>query len=201
MEPAGQTGPGTQARWTVNDSTLVTTSIGLDETVASTGPHVAPVSGDALSPPGSTTLVRSTVLPRLEMVGTTPRLVTQGKPRYEHMRRLGEGGLGEVLGARDNDIDRDVAVKRLRPNVSSPATIARFVEEVRTIGRLEHPNIVPIHDVGVDEKGEYYFVMKYVDGETLESIIEKLAAGDPLYHAHYTFERRVRIVRALLEAL
>ena len=124
------------------------------------------------------------------MVGSTPRLVSQGKLRYEHTRHLGQGGVGEVLGARDNDIDRDVAVKRLRPELSSPATIARFVEEIRTVGRLEHPNIVPIHDVGVDGGGEYYFVMKYVDGETLESIIEKLAAGDPLYHALYTFERR-----------
>ena len=185
-------------RWTVSDTTLVQPSIGMDETIASTA---RPGASDTLPGSMSTTLVRSTVLPRVEMVGTTPRLVTQGKLRYEHTRRLGEGGLGEVIGARDNDIDRDVAVKRLRPDVSSPATIARFVDEVRTIGRLEHPNIVPIHDVGVDERGEYYFVMKYVDGETLESIIEKLAAGDPLYHAHYGFERRVQILTAILEAL
>jgi eukaryotic-like serine/threonine-protein kinase len=186
----------------VADATLVTSSIGLDATIASTatpGERGAPVGLDA--PPSTTTLVRTTVLPRVEMVGATPRLVSQGKVRYEHMRRLGEGGLGEVLGARDNDIDRDVAVKRLKPDISSPATLARFVEEVRTIGRLEHPNIVPIHDVGVDERGEFYFVMKYVDGETLESVIDKLAAGDPLHHAHYGVERRVQIVIALLEAL
>ena len=183
------------------DVTLVTSSIGVDATIAAgEGPEPSGVRSSS-GPPSRPTTVRSTVLPRVEMVGSTPRLVSQGKLRYEHTRHLGQGGVGEVLGARDNDIDRDVAVKRLRPEVSSPATIARFVEEVRTVGRLEHPNIVPIHDVGVDERGEYYFVMKYVDGETLESIIEKLAAGDPLYHAHYTFERRVRIVRALLEAL
>ena len=182
----------------MSDATVVTSSIGFDETTASTGGDRAP---DAEAVSGATTLVRSTVLPRVEMVGSTPTLVTRGKPRYEHMRRLGEGGLGEVLGARDNDIDRDVAVKRLRPDVTSAAMVARFVEEVRTIGRLEHPNIVPIHDVGVDERGEYYFVMKYVDGETLESVIEKLAAGDPAYHAQYGVERRVQIVVALLEAL
>src|SRR5262249_26554491 len=77
----------------------------------------------------------------------------------------------------------------------------RFVEEIRTIGRLEHPNIVPIHDVGVDERGDYYFVMKFVDGETLESIIDKLAAGDRAYHAKFGFERRVQIFLALLEAV
>jgi serine/threonine protein kinase len=144
---------------------------------------------------------RTTVLPRLESDGAVPRLVSQGKLRYEHRRRLGEGGLGEVIGARDNDIDRDVAVKRMRHETASPATIARFVEEVRTIGRLEHPNIVPIHDVGVDERGEYYFVMKYIEGDTLEAIIEKLQAGDPGTHARYGYERRVQIFTALLEAV
>src|SRR5262249_40419738 len=54
---------------------------------------------------------------------------------------------------------------------------------------------------GVDERGDYYFVMKYVDGETLEAVIEKLAMGDPLYHAHYGFERRVRIFVAIIEAV
>jgi serine/threonine-protein kinase len=180
----------------LDDLTLATSSIGLDATVASTS-NPDRIAG----PPSSGTLPRSTVLPRVEMVGAIPRLVVQGKPRYERTRRLGAGGLGEVDGARDNDIGRDVAVKRLRPEVTSNAALARFVEEVRTIGRLEHPNIVPIHDVGVDERGEYYFVMKYVDGETLESIVEKLAAGDAEYHARYGFERRVQIFMALLEAV
>ena len=59
---------------------------------------------------------------------------------------------------------------------------------------------MPIHDVGVDERGEYYFVMKYVDGKTLETIIEKLSAGDPRYRATYPFERRMEI-NGILEAL
>ncbi len=149
----------------------------------------------------SVTLPRSTVLPRVEMVGAEPRLVLGAQRRYETVRRLGEGGFGEVLGARDNDIGRDVAVKRLHPEMHTPAVLARFAEEVRTIGSLEHPNIVPIHDVGVEENGDYYFVMKYVAGETLESIIDKLAAGDPGTHARFGVERRVQIFLALLEAV
>jgi eukaryotic-like serine/threonine-protein kinase len=149
----------------------------------------------------SVTLPRSTVLPRLEMVGAEPRLVHGGQRRYETTRRLGEGGFGEVLGARDNDIGREVAVKRLHPEMRSPAVLARFAEEVRTIGSLEHPNIVPIHDVGVEENGDYYFVMKYVAGETLESIIDKLAAGDRDAHARLGAERRIQIFIALLEAV
>jgi serine/threonine-protein kinase len=155
----------------------------------------------AASQAQSTTLPRSTVLPRFEMVGTEPRLVQGGQRRYETVRRLGEGGFGEVLGARDNDIGREVAVKRLHPGMRSPAVLARFAEEVRTIGSLEHPNIVPIHDVGVEENGDYYFVMKYVAGETLESIIERLDAGDRDVHARFGVERRVQIFMALLEAV
>jgi serine/threonine protein kinase len=178
---------------TANDKTLEA-SVGFDATVAQSN---APTLASA----PSAILPRSTVLPRFEMVGTEPRLVTKGQRRYETVRRLGEGGFGEVLGARDNDIGRDVAVKRLRPEMRTHSVLARFAEEVRTIGSLEHPNIVPIHDVGVEENGDYYFVMKYVDGVTLETIIEKLSAGDPETHARFGFERRVQIFAALLEAV
>ena len=148
------------------------------------------------------TSLRTTVLPRVEIVGEKPAVVADGKVRYELANRLGEGGVGEVIKARDNDIDRDVAIKRLRPEMrSSNANLLRFAEEVRTVGRLEHPNIVPIHDVGVHENGDYFFVMKYVEGETLENIIEKLAAGDRNYHARYPFERRVEIFMGMLEAI
>jgi serine/threonine-protein kinase len=94
-----------------------------------------------------------------------------------------------------------VAVKRLLPEMNDVSIIARFVEEIRTVGRLEHPNIVPIHDVGVDEQGRYFFVMKYVQGETLESVIEKLAAGAPLYLEKYTTEVRIQLFLGLLHAL
>jgi serine/threonine-protein kinase len=101
----------------------------------------------------------------------------------------------------DQDISRRVAVKRLLPEATDPILLARFVEEIRTVGRLEHPNIVPIHDVGVDEEGNYFFVMKYVEGETLEAIIERLAAGDREAHRRYTYEARVQIFIGLLRAL
>ena len=156
---------------------------------------------NAITQTASTFGRRSTVLPRVKMVGAEPRLVANEQARYETVRFLGAGGLGEVVGARDNDIGREVAVKRIRGGERSAPVLARFVDEVRTIGSLEHPNIVPIHDVGVDENGDYYFVMKCVEGETLEAILERLAAGDRETHVRYGFERRVEIFRALLEAV
>jgi serine/threonine-protein kinase len=146
---------------------------------------------------------RITVLPRVEDGdGDGPvRLQAEARTRYEPVKLLGAGGMGEVVLVEDQDIARRVAIKRLLPEMTHPALLARFVDEIRTVGRLEHPNIVPIHDVGVDELGRYYFVMKYVEGETLEHVIEKLGAGDRAYHAAYSFERRIEIFLGLLHAL
>jgi serine/threonine-protein kinase len=147
------------------------------------------------------TMRRSTVLPRETLVDSQRALVVPDRTRYEQTRVLGEGGMGLVFGAHDNDIDRPVAVKRLRPQTRDAESLARFAEEIRMVGQLEHPNIVPIHDVGLDENGDYYFVMKYVEGESLEAIIAKLAAGDREYHKRFPFERRVEIGVGILEAL
>ncbi len=141
------------------------------------------------------------VLPRLESGDAGTKLLPSEGRRYESVRTLGRGGMGEVALAEDRDIGRTVAVKRLLENVQGPAAVARFVDEVRTIGRLEHPNIVPIHDVGVDERGAFFFVMKYVEGETLESIIERLRAKDPEAIRVYDITRRVEIFIGVLRAL
>jgi serine/threonine-protein kinase len=158
----------------------------------------ASLSPASLSPASQ---LRSTVLPRVEMVGSERRMVLAPQLRYQEERLLGAGGVGEVVKVRDNDIERTVALKRIKADVRSPATVLRFMDEIRTVGRLEHPNIVPIHDVGVDEQGQYFFVMKYVNGETLEDIIEKLAQGDPVYLQQYSFEKRVQIFNGILEAI
>ncbi len=144
---------------------------------------------------------RSTVLPRIEDEAGAFSFRLESKNRYEPVKLLGQGGMGEVVLVEDQDIARRVAVKRLLPELSHPSILARFIDEIRTVGRLEHPNIVPIHDVGVDDLGRYFFVMKYVEGETLEAVIEKLSAGDPDYHARYTQERRIEIFLGLLHAL
>jgi len=161
----------------------------------------APTTAVVASFAAGSHLSRTTVLPRLEATAGTPQLVRTDRPRYERQALLGAGGVGEVVKTLDNDIDRVVAIKRLRADMRAPGHLARFVEEIRTTGLLEHPNIVPIHDVGIDDEGQYFFVMKYVEGETLESVLDKLAKGDPLYHAQYGFERRVEIFLAILEAV
>src|SRR5262245_45674209 len=99
--------------------------------------------------------------------------------------------MGTVSLALDRDIDREVAIKRLIGD--SHQAKARFLDEVRIVGRLEHPNIAPVHDIGVDEAGRLYFVMKYVQGDTVRQIIEQLAKGDRAYHERFVFDARLDI--------
>jgi eukaryotic-like serine/threonine-protein kinase len=167
----------------------------LRETIGAPLPRVV---GDAPSPQTLST----SVLPRVTHSGDVVRLVpSAGGERYKPIRRLGVGGMGEVALVKDRDIGRTVAIKRLLSPDQNPAMLARFIDEVHTVGGLEHPNIVPIHDVGVDRDGRYFFVMKYVDGETLEEIIGKLRAGDAEVHAKYPPRRRMEIFISVLRAL
>jgi serine/threonine-protein kinase len=153
-----------------------------------------------LPPTGSSRASHITVLPEVRADGEQLVVVPRERVRYEGDRLLGRGGMGEVKLAQDHDIGRRVAVKRLLDE-QNPHALARFIDEVRTVGSLEHPNIVPIHDVGVDENGSLFFVMKYVEGETLATIIDKLAADDPDYHRRYTVEKRLDLFTGLVHAL
>src|SRR5262245_55286100 len=96
--------------------------------------------------------------------------------RYSIERELGRGGMGIVFLARDVALDRLVAIKLLPPQLANPAARDRFLREARTAAGLSHPNIVPIH--AVEQQGDcVFFVMGYVDGETLR---ERVARTGPL---------------------
>ena len=144
---------------------------------------------------------RTTVLPRVIVSDGPPQWGVDNRPRYETLKTIGEGGMGEVALVQDHDIDRQVALKKLRTEVQGTTALLRFAEEIKVIGQLEHPNIIPIHDVGIDEQGQHYFVMKYVNGETLENIIEKLRAGDPDYVKRFPHEARAQVFVAILQAV
>jgi eukaryotic-like serine/threonine-protein kinase len=90
--------------------------------------------------------------------------------RYVIGGRIGRGGMGVVMAARDQQLGRDVAIKRMLATPSPTAT-ARFLREATIQGRLEHPAIVPVHELGEDASGQPYFVMKLVTGTTLAEVI------------------------------
>ncbi|MFY0523980.1 serine/threonine-protein kinase [Archangium gephyra] len=164
-------------------------------------PGNAPASvGLPQSPPASGAARRSTVLPRVEWTGDKPNVVPFERERFEELQPLGQGGMGEVVLLKDHDIERMVALKRLT-EATDLDRVLRFVEEIRTIGQLDHPNIVPVHDVGIDQQGRYFFVMKHLQGDTLETIIHKLRQGDRATHARFTFPMRVQLFLGVLNAL
>jgi len=92
--------------------------------------------------------------------------------RYRLGRRIGKGGMGEVMAARDVQIARDVAIKRMRAATPSEKAIQRFLREAMVQGRLEHPAIVPVHEIGRDSDGLPYFVMKKLAGTSLAKILD-----------------------------
>ncbi|MFN0247717.1 MAG: serine/threonine-protein kinase [Kofleriaceae bacterium] len=97
--------------------------------------------------------------------------------RYTLGSLLGQGGMGEVMLAFDEQIGREVAVKRIRSERPSGEELSRFVREARVQGRLQHPAVVPVHDLAFDRGGKPYFVMKRLSGTTMMEILDELRAG------------------------
>ncbi|TBR20645.1 cyclic nucleotide-binding domain-containing protein, partial [bacterium] len=91
--------------------------------------------------------------------------------RYEVSSQLGEGGMGTVHLGFDRSLERKVAIKRVRSEYAAEPTVrARFMSEARLAARLSHPYIVAVHDI-IEEGGELFLVMEYVDGRPLDTLI------------------------------
>ncbi len=105
------------------------------------------------------------------------------KERYEIIELLGEGGMSYVYKANDRQLKRTVAIKTLKPNyVQQEKFVERFKREAQTAANLNHPNIVQIFDWGIGD--EPFFVMEYIEGNTLTSIIAKrrtISLNDALF--------------------
>jgi tetratricopeptide (TPR) repeat protein len=147
----------------------------------------------AASDPGDAVAVRAalaevtTDLPRCEPPATDPDRTTPEAPRpasgeppyptvpgYEIRGRLGRGGMGEVVRGHDLHMGRDLAVKVLREeHKGEPRLVQRFLAEGRIHGRLQHPGIVPVHELGELPDRRPYFTMKLVEGRTLADLLKE----------------------------
>ena len=93
--------------------------------------------------------------------------------RYQIIKSIGEGGMANVYLAYDTILDRDVAVKVLRGDLSNDEKfVRRFQREALNASSLSHPNIVEVYDVG-DDNGQYFIVMEYIDGKNLKDLVKK----------------------------
>jgi len=101
-----------------------------------------------------------------------PRLTSALAGRYELRRKLGEGGMATVYLAADVKHDRNVALKVLKPELAAVVGGARFLAEIKTTANLQHPHILPLFDSG-EADGSLYYVMPYVEGETLRERMKR----------------------------
>lgn len=104
--------------------------------------------------------------------------------RYELVRSLGRGGMGEVFLAHDGLLRRKVAIKRIRPgDAAEPVAVERLIREARSAAIVQHPNVVAVHDL-LSEGGQTYVVMEYVDAPTLADLIRTEGRLSPDRVAH-----------------
>ncbi len=93
-------------------------------------------------------------------------------PRYEFLALIAQGGMGSIYRARDRNLDREVAVKVVRADDVQSTSGDRLLQEGKLLGRLDHPGLVPVHDLGTLADGRPFYVMRLVRGERLDRHLE-----------------------------
>jgi len=125
-----------------------------------------------------------------------------GDTKYERGEEVASGGMGSILSVRDLNLKRRVAMKVMRyPDMISEDQLARFIEEAQITGQLEHPGIVPVHELGVDAQNRPYYTMKLLRGQTLFAVFEGLRRGDPETVERWPLHRLISIFLKICEAI
>lgn len=120
---------------------------------------------------------------------------------YELLEIIGRGGMGVVYRARHVPLERHVALKLVRRVTLGNDEAVRFIAEAQVTGQIEHPNIVPVHEVGTDERGRPYFVMKLVHGRSLSQILIALEKRDPATLKDFPMRRLLNIFCSVCQAV
>ncbi len=119
---------------------------------------------------------------------------------YIDRELVGEGGEKQIFKVRDTRTDRIVAMARPRVRATDEAK-EEFLREARLTACLQHPNILTIHDQGVDEEGVPFFIMEFVRGDDLQEIVNKLKNEDSVYRVRYPRERLLEIFIKVCDAV
>ena len=136
---------------------------------------------------------------RISVPANVPRTAVLGEPRYDLGASLGVGGVGKVISARDREIGRIVALKTLKHEAASPSVIERFVTEAKVTAQLEHPNVVPVYDMGTLPNGQPFYTMRVTKRQSLQDVLgnAELRKQWPLFRLMGAF---VQVSRALAYA-
>lgn len=147
---------------------------------------------------GRSPIVNTFVAPGVALPETFPP--ASDPQRNQYVREVAEGGMGIVSAAFDALLLRRFARKTMHKHVAeAPELAARFIEEAQITAQLDHPGIVPVHDLGIGaEDGKLYFTMKLVDGETLSTVFDWLHA-EPF--SGTSLEQVLRVFLKICEAV
>jgi len=144
--------------------------------------------------------IEPTVSPGLDADG--PDLDAPGIGPYALGRPIGHGGAGHVLHGVDRDLRRSVAIKVLHErHRQNPLLLRAFFEEAIITGGLEHPNIVPVYQLGHHQDIGPYYVMKRLDGVTLGAALQGLRSGDPEMDARFDLDRLLSVLIEICQAV
>jgi len=127
--------------------------------------------------------------------------------RYTVRREIGGGGMGDILEVWDEDLRRTLAMKVVRGTMEDPSSggspkanvqlVARFLEEAQITAQLEHPGVVPVHELGVDNEARVFFTMRHVKGKNLEEVLDLVKKGKE----GWTHERAVATLLRACDAM
>jgi serine/threonine protein kinase len=120
--------------------------------------------------------------------------------RYAIGQQVARGGMGAILDAQQSAMKRHVAMKVMLEG-SDAGDIARFVDEAQITGQLEHPNIVPVHELGVDENDQLFYTMKFVRGTTLKKVLDLLVQRDEASVKKYPLAALLTIFQKACDAI
>src|SRR6266568_47657 len=156
-----------------------------------TGPDPPSLAPTALM--GSVAPVGKAPTPHAHERKSRPPITPRGTDRYDPVGIRGTGGMGAVVECLDRDLGRRVALKHLRTEfVGDTSAEEMLAREARVTGSLEHPNIVPVYDVGATGEGGPFYVMRLVEQPSLAEVLTRLAAGDAEMAATYSQGRLLR---------
>ncbi len=124
------------------------------------------------------------------------------RQRYELGEVIVQGSTSTIYQARDTSLERDVALKMMLPESQrEPAAVLRFVREAQITGQIAHPNILPIYELGMNEKGHLFLTTRFIEGESLGSILERLAGGDERALERHSFIGLIGIWQKVCDAV
>lgn len=143
--------------------------------------------------------------PNIILSGTDPdlpRKVPRDLDRYTGMREIARGGNGLLRAAFDPVTGRQIAIKTLhREHCNVPNEKRRLLREARVTAQLQHPNTVPVYDIGTDLLHGVYFTMKLISGENLFEVLKRIAGGDEQATNRYPTHQRIEALADACQAL